>query len=30
MQIDQVCEDWDINKDGKITWIEFREGMNKW
>jgi len=25
-----MFDDWDANKDNKISWIEFREGMNKW
>ena len=29
-QIDTLFDDWNTNKDNKISWIEFREGINKW
>jgi len=25
-----LFEKWDTNEDGKVSWEEFREGMNKW
>ena len=25
-----LFKEWDLNADGKITWMEFRNGMNKW
>jgi Ca2+-binding EF-hand superfamily protein len=29
-QIQHLFDEWDTNDDGKISWIEFREGMNRW
>lgn len=28
--IEHLFDDWDTNKDNKISWIEFREGLNRW
>lgn len=28
--IETLFDQWSTNKDGKIVWVEFREGLNKW
>ena len=28
--IDTLFDDWNTNKDDKVSWIEFREGLNRW
>lgn len=28
--MDSIMESWTYNKDGKITWIEFRDKLNQW
>ena len=25
-----LFEKWDFNEDGLVSWVEFREGLNKW
>jgi hypothetical protein len=29
-QIERLFDEWNTNKDNKISWIELREGLNKW
>jgi hypothetical protein len=29
-QIDTLFDEWNTNKDSKVSWLEFREGINKW
>ena len=29
-EVENVFDDWNTNKDNKITWFEFREGLNRW
>lgn len=30
-QVADIVESWELNKDGRITWFEFREALNsKW
>ena len=29
-QIDRLFDEWNTNKDNKVSWIELREGLNKW
>jgi Ca2+-binding EF-hand superfamily protein len=29
-EIDQLFDNWNTNKDNKVSWIEFREGINNW
>ena len=28
--VDQLFEAWNTNKDGKVSWVEFRDGLNRW
>ena len=28
--IETVFDEWNTNKDNKVSWIEFREGINRW
>lgn len=29
-EIEHLFDEWNTNKDDKVTWIEFREGLNRW
>lgn len=29
-EIENLFDSWDKNKDGKISWQEFRDGLNSW
>lgn len=29
-EVEGMFDDWDKNEDGKISWKEFRNGMNRW
>ncbi|CDW81373.1 leucine rich repeat family protein [Stylonychia lemnae] len=29
-QIERLFDEWNTNKDNKVSWIELREGLNKW
>ncbi len=29
-ELEHLFDDWNTNKDDKISWIEFREGLNRW
>ncbi len=28
--MESIYDRWNTNKDGKVSWIEFREGLNNW
>ncbi len=29
-ELEHLFDDWNTNKDDKVSWIEFREGLNRW
>ena len=28
--MDNIFDSWSANKDGKVSWIEFRDSLNTW